>query len=261
MEAKRKNLIQFGEYTPEAADEEQKQVGGPSTFVKLEQGKNRLRVLPPVPGQSSPFKIVKQHSVEIPTEQYPIRFECLGVGCPACLEEQRLSRTGNPRDRKRSDSLRPKPRVFAHAIQRGREEEGVLVWEFGKSIHQQLTKILKDQDAGGNFTHPYDGFDVIVDREGTGMDTEYTVLPARQATPLHEDEELAAEWCETRPDLDKFARLMSIDEVRDLLEGNAPQRDRKQIAGRRDERGGKAAPPQQPKRRSAQDDLDEEDEA
>lgn len=255
------NLIQFGEYTPEAADEESKQVGGPSSFIKLEVGKNRLRVLPPPPGQNTPFKIVKQHAIEVPGEQYPIRFECLGGKCPACLEEQRLSRTGNPRDRERSFQLRSKPRVFAAAIDRRSPSDGPKVWEFGKKIHEQLTKLLKNEDAGGNFTHPYNGFDVVVERDGTGMDTTYTVFPARQSTPLNEDEELAATWCENRPDLDKYARLMSIEDVKLLLAGEAPDRGgrggHKQLGGRT---GGGHAPTAKavaPKRRSAQDDLDD----
>ncbi len=249
------NLIKYEKYTPEAADDEQKQLGGSNVFVKLEVGKNRLRVLPAPAGQRSPFKVVRQHGVEVPGEQYPVRFECLGKDCPACAEESRLSRTGNPKDRDRSYSMRAKPRIFCTAVDRKNEADGPKLWEFGKQIHEQLTKLLKNEDAGGDFTDPYDGFDVLVDREGTGMDTSYTVFPARQSTPLNDDEQLAAEWCETRPDVEKYARIMSIEEVKALLDGESPKEkaareSKKQLPARGGSSSGGS------KRRTAQDDLE-----
>lgn len=242
------NLLKFGDYTPEAAEQEAKQLGG-NDFLKLEVGKTRLRVMPPPPGENSPMRVVPQHAVEVPDQQYPIRFQCPGKGCPACAEAQRLSRTGNPKDRERAYQMGVRQRVFCLAISRKEEERGPLVWEFGKKIHEQLKKLRLNDDAGGNFSHPYEGFDVIVEREGTGKnDTTYTLFPARQSTPLHADEEQMVEWCDNRPDLDRYTRLMSIDEVKKLLgaedDEGAEEAPRKQLAGKK------------AKTRTAEDDID-----
>lgn len=245
------NMVKFGSYSPEAAEKESKQLGS-TDFLKLEVGKTRLRVLPPLEGEESPFRIIQQHSVEVPGQQYPMRFQCPGRGCPACLESQRLSRTGNPKDREHSYQLSAKPRVFAVVISRKEEERGPLVWEFGKKIHEQLKKLRLNEDAGGEFCDPYKGFDVVVEREGTGKtDTVYTLFPARQSTQLHADEEVMVEWCVGRPDLEKFTRLMSIDEVKRLLGGGAE--DDEGAATRR-ALPGKAGVA--PKRRTAEDDLE-----
>ena len=252
------NLIRYGSYTPEAADKEIKSLGG-NEFLKLEPGKTRIRILPPAEGETSPFRIVAQHAVEVPGQQWPVRFQCPGRGCPACLESQRLSRTGNPKDRDRAYQLSPKQKIFCCVVKRSEEERGPLVWEFGKKIHEQLVKLRRNEDAGGDFCDPYNGFDIIIEREGTGKtDTTYTVFPARQASPLHADEEQAADWCENRPELDRYTRLMTIPEVQMLLGGGAEdeyQEPRRQLPAR------SAAPAPRieaaPRRRNAADDLDD----
>jgi hypothetical protein len=250
------NLIKFTPYDAETAEEEGKQFGGNRNYVKLAAGKNRLRMLPAEQGQKSPMKIVKQHSIEVEGKDFPVRFECLDKNCPACAEESRLSRTGNPHDRKRSNAMRAKTRVFAPVVVRGQEEEGVKVWEFGPQIHEQLRKLRKNEDAGGDFTNPYTGFDLIVDREGTGMDTSYQVFPSRQSSKLCDDEEQALAWCETRPNLEEYSKVLSIEEAAKIVRGEVDEGEdrpqRRQLPGR-----------QQPKdkRRTAQDDLDAEEDA
>jgi hypothetical protein len=247
------NMVKYGSYTPAAAERESKQLGA-TDFLKLEVGRNKLRILPPPVGEDSPFRVVPQHAVEMPGQQYPVRFQCPGKGCPACAKSAELSRTGNPKDREKSYQLGIKQRVFAIVIKRTEEERGPLVWEFGKKIHDQLKKLRLNEDAGGDFCDPYKGFDVIVEREGTKMeDTVYTVFPARNSTPLAADEETMAEWCgDARPDLNRFTRLMSVEEVQKLLGGDDDEDERPT------QRPRSLPPKSAPKKRSnAEDDLEE----
>jgi hypothetical protein len=242
------NLVKYGSYSPEAAERESKQLGS-TDFLKVEVGKNKLRILPPAVGEDSPFRVVPQHAVEVPGKQWPMRFQCPGKGCPACAESQRLSRTGNPKDRESAYQIGIKQRVFATVINRKEPERGPLVWEFGKKVHDQLKKLRLNEDAGGDFCDPYNGFDVIIERTGTKKeDTVYTVFPARNSTKLAEDEEQMAEWLDNRPDLDKFAKIMTVDDVRRLLRGDGSDND---DAGEDETPHAKG-----PKRRSVEDDLE-----
>lgn len=219
------NLVKFGSYSAEAAEQESKQLGK-TEFLKLEVGRNRVRVLPPAVGKNSPFRIVQQHMVEVPGQQYPMRFQCPGKGCPACIRSGELSRTGNPKDRDAAYQLSAKPRVFAVVINRKEPERGPLVWEFGKKIHEQLKALRVNEDAGGDFTDPYKGFDIIIEREGTGKnDTRYLVMAARQSSQLAADEETMQGWIDGSPDVERFAKPMTLDEVRKLIFGGADADD------------------------------------
>ena len=147
---------------------------------------------------------------------------------------------------------------------RGREEEGVLVWEITQmGIQGDLEKIRKNEDAGGDFTDPYNGFDIVVTREGEGLNTKYTTFPARQSTPLHEDEEQAAEWCSSRPDFDKFSKLMTVEEAAALLAGDgedaAPRSNQRQLPGRSSASAPRGYGSGAAKKRTAQDDLGDDD--
>jgi hypothetical protein len=222
---------------------------GKSEFMKLKVGKTRLRV---VPGRGrKTFMSVQQHRVEIPGEQYARRYTCPGKGCPICARAAELSRSGNPKDSEAAYQLRATVKVFCNVIDRADPESGPKVWEFGKKVWGQVESILSNEDAGGDFTDPNDGFDLIVDRKGTGKnDTEYKVLAARQASPLSEDDAAAEVWIDGAPDLSPYTQPKSLDEMRRALgieedddEPPAPRRGLPPKAG-------------QAKRRSVEDDLD-----
>jgi hypothetical protein len=57
------------------------------------------------------------------------------------------------------------------------------------------------------------GFDLIVKRKGmTRNDTKYTILPARNRTPLGD-----MTWIDAQVDLDEFILTKTIDEIEDLI--------------------------------------------
>lgn len=212
------NIQKWGEFTVEAATETEQQIASGGTFWKAKVGKNKIRVLPPPPGQAKPWIITYEHRVEVPGSKRPVTFCCPRVMakqvCPMCQKADELSRSGNPADVDRAADLRPRMRAYMNIIDRREPEKGVQIYAAGKTVIESMAKIRKDEDIGGNFTHPTEGFDLIIERTGTSKnDTEYSVFPSKQVTPLAPPDELDA-IREDAPDLGRFSRLKTIDEIK-----------------------------------------------
>lgn len=216
-------IEKYGKWDASAVVEEQKFLdeGDGGEFMKLAVGRNVVRFLPPPPGARSPFLVVYQHYVEVPGVQKPVVFACprvmLKKPCPACQKAAELRRTGNPADYDFAAKLMPRRRVFAEVINRAEPERGVQVLAFGKLIHEELRKLRDENEGGGDYTDPVNGFDIIIHRTGTGKnDTEYSVKAVRTNSPLGNDE-----WLEMRPGLDRFGVVKSAEQIMELLSGVA----------------------------------------
>lgn len=259
------NLIpyEYEPYTKEEAEEDAKRGSSKTNFVKLLLGKNRLRVLPKERGKQL-WSVTTEHMGKFGKGGGFVKFVCPGKGCPACATEERLSRTGNANDRKLAQDMRARKVYRTVAIQRGREDEGPLVWEITQtSILDGIRKLREDEDVGGDYTDPNGGFDILIEREGSGFDTRYTTFPARHSTPLSTDVELAMEWLEKRPNVGAFIFTKTIEEIVADLEGGdddeRPRSGQRQLPGTRSAAPKAAAKPAATsKRRTAQDDVDED---
>lgn len=210
-------MQKWGSYDVEAAKEEQEQVGkGAGGFFKFEQGNNRVRFLPPPAGKRTPFVLVQQHFVQLPGMAAAASFNCpramASERCPVCDKADKLKASGNPVDFEEAKKLYPKLRVFANVIDRKHPEQGPQVIAYGKMVHEKLVKLRTDEDAGGDFTHPLEGFDIIIEKNGDGMNTKYEVRPARQSTPLGD-----LEWIDMQQDLARFAAVPSAEELAEKL--------------------------------------------
>lgn len=218
------NIVKWGSYDAEAAQAEADDLAksGGSKFFKFKVGKNLLRILPPPVGKKSPFRVVWQHSWNVNGEFRSVtcpRYEAKEP-CPACTKADQLRGSTNPADQERAKDFFARRRIFANAIDREHPEEGPQVVAFGKTVHEALVALRTDPDAGGDYTHPESGFDIVIERKGTGKnDTEYKVLAARKSTPLGD-----LTWIDQQANLEQFAKVMTPDEMRERLSGQAPKK-------------------------------------
>ena len=216
------NIVKHGVWTIEKALEERKSMTTKDDFMKLEVGRNVVRFLPtasPEVNGGSPFFMVYQHFINVPGQDTPAIFPCPWRmekrSCPACNYANMLQRSGNPADARRARDFFPSQRIFANVIDRSNPEAGPRILGFGKTIYEELVNLRVDEDAGGDFTDPDTGFDIIITREGTGrMDTRYTVNASRSQGPI-EDES----WIYDQQDLERFTKVPSDDEIQAKLEG------------------------------------------
>lgn len=252
------NLAKYGSFSLDVAQREAEESERASTgadFFKPPPGECVIRLLPPKIGRSSPFRVVYQHFIEIPGASSSVSFTCPRMqaktdrvparGCPACAKADELRERGHPTAYEMAGNFLPRRRIFANIVFRGDPERGVLIFPFGKQIHDQLLALRSNKDAGGDFCDPLNGFDVVINRTGTGLKTEYKVFPARKLSPLCEDEETANAWLESMHDLDRFARIPTEEELRALTS---------QVGGV-DAGGGRGAPTG--RRRTAADAIDD----
>lgn len=205
------NIVQYQEWSAEDATKELSQAtrfSNNSEIMKLSTGRNVVRFLPMLPGAASPFQVIWQHFIQ--TDDKPIVFPCpwrmSQSRCPVCEEGNRLSRTGNAADKEAARRMWPSMRVFANVIDKSNAEAGPKVLAMPRTVYEELIQIRTDADAGGDFTHPEEGFDIIIERTGTGLSTRYRVSTARSNSVLENQE-----WIGQQHDLARFAVLPSRD--------------------------------------------------
>lgn len=129
-------------------------------------------------------------------------------------------------DQDAANGLYARRRTFYRVIDRA-DETKVKVLAAGKTVHEQLVA-LRDPALGGDYVNPMKGFDVIIERVGTGKnDTKYKVFLARKESPLSLDGDIdqMQEWIDDPLNLDQFAKLPTLEEVQRLLAGEEPEEE------------------------------------
>lgn len=216
------NIVSYGSYDIDAAKDIQKKVEAISggNFLKLGVGDTVVRILPPTAGRNSPFRVTAVHYIDaVPGLQKMVVFTCprveLKEPCIACEKAQQLQNSKSPIDRERAWKIGAQLKIYANVVDRDNPDAGVKILSFGKTIHEQLKKIRKNPRLGGDFTDPTKGgFDIVINREGTGQrDTKYVVSAARENSPLSTDVEEINGWIGGQHDLEKLIRVEAPDEL------------------------------------------------
>ncbi len=219
-------VLKYNDYDVEAAQAEldESEQGG-ANFFKVKAGKNYMRILPPPAGQRSPFRVTYQHYLNMPGAQGKTqsvicaRLEAKQA-CLVCQKVDELRASQAKADQDAASDLFARRRVFCNVIDRNDEEHGPKIYAFGKTVHEQLLALRTDSKGGGNYVDPIDGFDIIIERKGTGKnDTEYTVRGDRNSSPLGPADDVMQEWIDTQHNLNLLAKLPESDKVAGYLGG------------------------------------------
>lgn len=255
-------------YDPSAADREKEELDKVfgAKILKFKVGRNIVRILPPAEGRDTPFELIWMHFVDVTYQDKPIVFPCprrmANRPCPVCSKGEEMRTSGDPNQTERAKKLFPKRQWYANAIDRKQIEEGVQLIAVGKEIMNQLVAIRKTfAEDGLDFTHPYDGYDIIVERTGTGMeDTEYTSSARAKPSPLGDDDEQMQAWIDGMVDLKAKALPPSTEEIMMKLKNpnaagsNEPSAPRGAIdASARDKKQQRSLP-----QRTAEDDAEDD---
>ena len=229
------NLTKWGDWSDEGAKADAAITKtGSKSYLKLAEGDNVLRFLPPKPGKPTPLASTFSHYMEMPDGR-KFSFNCPRMmarkACPVCAKGDQLKASRSLADQKLAGRMFPRLRVYANVIDRNAEEMGVQIFAFGKTIMDDLTAIRQNARKGGNFTHPETGRDIIITRTGKSQqDTRYGVNPDVQSSPLHSDQAQMFAWLDAAYDLDSFMSVLDDDALRAKLRGDEPPREEKVIA-------------------------------
>lgn len=224
----------YSDYTEEAATEEAKSFRRP--FFKADIGNNQIRVMPiPLdphtrkPVRADPWVVTNEHSVKFPTG-------FLRIGCPRLMNDggpcqlcaiadyyrKRRQAKDDPND-KLAQNFSVRLHTYIEVISRKQEDvvRGVLLWDAGKKIREDLNRLRRDQLVGrGDYTHPRNGTDLVLHKKKTGpleMNVEYTLQFMREPSPLAQSDAQMVEWLSNRVDFtDKLVIPANEDVIRKL---------------------------------------------
>ena len=185
-------------------------------FWKAQLGKQQIRVVPSLLNKDNPFQEVYFHyGIGNRTMISPINF---GEKDPIVEFAKELRKTSEPENWRLAKKLEPKMRVFAPVIVRGEEEKGARYWEFGKQIYQELLSLANDEDIG-DFTDTNQGFDMTVEVVQGNPYPQTSVRVKPKQTPLSDNSDSIDTWTTDQPELFKYFKKYSYDEMKEALAG------------------------------------------
>jgi hypothetical protein len=166
--------------------------------IKPQQGKHTYRILPTWRLNTMPEECAKDvqpfwhdfamHWVRTEKNGKPVAYVCLektfGSECPICSAIGRgISSSNDDETVDLLKSANASQKYLINVLHRSSPDKPneVQVMEVGQKIFDQLIEFLSEY---GDITDLNDGIDLIINREGTGMDTTYKVLPAAKHKPV-----------------------------------------------------------------------------
>jgi len=188
-------------------------------FWKPEPGNTLVRIVPYKHNKDNPFIELYFHYNLGNNKTYmsPVSF-----GRPDPVEEfaNKLKSTGNKDEWIQGKRLEPKMRTFVPVVVRGREDEGVKFWGFGKTVYQELLGVIADPDYG-DITDPTTGRDVGIERqtpaEAGNQYGKTTVRVKPNQTPITENATLLESIFENQSDLTELYTEPTYDDLKEAL--------------------------------------------
>jgi len=186
---------------------------------KPEPGKTKIRIVPYKFQPDNPFIELYFH-FELAKRPY-LSLKTFGEKDPIVDFADKLKRTGDQNDWKMGRKMDPKMRTFACVVIRGKEQEGVKFWGFGKQIYEKLLTTMAEPEWG-DITDPHSGRDITIEfktKEQVGKDfpeTEMTVLPTQ--TPLTKDDALMTKLLDEQKEIFEVYPKPTFEELLEVLD-------------------------------------------
>jgi len=187
-------------------------------FWKPTPGQTQIRIVPYKFNADNPFiELFFHYNINNKTYLSPVSFDRPD---PIAEFADKLKSMGDKEDWKAGKALEPKLRTFVPVIQRGKENEGVKFWGFGKTVYQDILGYIADPDYG-DITDPVSGRDITVDYQ-TAKDagTSYPVTSIRMkpnASHLMQDTEAAVNLIKNQTEIIELWEELSYEELKKIL--------------------------------------------
>jgi hypothetical protein len=148
----------------------------------------------------------------------PLNF---GEKDPIQLFAQKLREEYNKENYVLAKKLDAKNRVFVPVVVRGEEDKGVRLWQFGKTVYEELLALAVDEEIG-DYTDVASGRDLTVETVGpevTGTPYNRSSVRVRlKTTPLSEDSKQVEGWLKEQPNPKELFKRYTFDEMKSALE-------------------------------------------
>jgi hypothetical protein len=133
---------------------------------------------------------------------------------------EKLKQSGDKDNYKQGKQLEPKLRTFVPMVVRGKENEGVKFWGFGKTVYQEILGLISDPEYG-DITDIASGHDITVEfksAEQTGKNfPSTTIRPRPSKTKLVESSEQLKALFDTQKNILDIYKEPSYEDLEKVL--------------------------------------------
>ena len=196
---------------------------GGGGFWSAPVGKSVIRILPEVGDMEAFFQPVGRHNLTADGKKmiYCPEFTSEGeLPCPVCELVDELYKAGDVASKKLAKQLGRRRSFWMNIIIRGSEGKGPQIFTPGVQVMGELAAIIEDPDYGLIYD-PDTGFDITVERTGTGLETEYSVRARRNPSPLSSESSEIEDWLSKARDVSYVELTDDPEEDKDVASGHA----------------------------------------
>jgi hypothetical protein len=158
---------------------------GQGKYWEPKEGKNQVRILPPYSKKGVWIFELALHYGFVDDEERKRAYPCLrqwkGEKCPACDAAAELKKVDG--GSKAADRMRPRSKYYVNLIDRRVGEDKVFIYGFSGKAMNQIGSYDDDTEDYGDITNPKKGFDIIVEKTGSGLKTRYDIRIKPKSTP------------------------------------------------------------------------------
>ncbi len=174
--------------------------GGGGNYLRLEDGKNVIRVLPVVTTQGDFFFETRTHFRAGPNEDQTCK-------CPTAVNKKcAICKAAKAeKDKKAAKKLWPKTQYAMIVLQvyPTKDLKNPKILEVGTKVFKGILGYYTDADEYGNIMELDGGRDIVVTKSGKGMNTDYEVSLRETDKSIVVSDKLMDRVNEKGPDLDK----------------------------------------------------------
>ena len=188
------------------------------SFWKPTPGTHVIRIVPYKFNKDNPFiELLFHYNLSDKPHLSPQSF---GRPDPIVEFAEKLKQSGDKNDYKQGKQLEPKLRTFVPIVVRGKENEGVKFWGFGKTVYQEILGLISDAEYG-DITDLTGGHDITVEfksAEQSGKSFPSTTIRPRPAkTKLVESSEQLKALFDTQKNILDIYREPSYEDLEKVL--------------------------------------------
>lgn len=213
---------------------------------KPPSGKTVVRIVPYKHNPSNPFIELYFH-YNLGKKTF-LSLKSFGEDDPIVQFCDKLKRTRDKEDWRLARTLEPKMRTFAPIVVRGKEQEGVKFWGFGKTVYEKLLKTIQEPDWG-DITDPMTGRDIVVEfktKEEAGKDfpqTDIVVKPSQ--IPITKDDELMDRILNEQKEITEVFAKPTYEELLEALDKfSHPEKEGENPEGSAEDNGEESEAPE-----------------
>jgi hypothetical protein len=189
------------------------------SIFKPANGRTTIRIVPYKFNRDLPFiELYFHYNINNKTYLSPMSF---GRPDPIVEFAEKLKRTGDTDDWKAGKKMEPKLRTFVPVIVRGKENEGVKFWGFGKTVYQDILGYIADPDYG-DITDPMTGRDIVLEvtsAEESNASYPTTTIRVKPAqTKLVDDAATVQQLLDNQKEITDLYSELSYAELKTILE-------------------------------------------